>query len=376
MGGGTKSTTTQSLSPEQRQLMALVIPEAKDIMKNTPELYPGSSISGFNPLQTQAQQTALNTTGSIGDLVTGAAGATQLGTNYAAPQGLMGTTALTQQGFNAMPAQNFMLSGALLDPNTNPVLQAQTAAALRPIEQSLTQRTLPAIQSQAIMDGGLGGSRQGVAEGLAMQEYLKQAGDISTNLQANNFNQGLGAMMNSTNQAFGGMQAGAGQNLNFALQTLLNSPNAAQSLLMPAEVTAGVGEQQRALEQAQLSETANRYFQEQIMPFLIAQDVANMAFGMGGGSATTSSSTGAGSQIMQGIGAIAPYVAMAFMSDARVKTDVKRVGQTDDGLPIYTYRIHGAGPYMMGVMAQELEQVIPSAVTEIDGIKRVDYSQV
>lgn len=65
-----------------------------------------------------------------------------------------------------------------------------------------------------------------------------------------------------------------------------------------------------------------------------------------------------------------------MFSDRRVKENIKLVGKTDGGLNIYTYNYIWGGPTQMGVMAQELEEVNPSAVGEIDGVKIVDYSKV
>lgn len=66
---------------------------------------------------------------------------------------------------------------------------------------------------------------------------------------------------------------------------------------------------------------------------------------------------------------------LAF-SDRRLKTDITKVGKTDEGLPVYTYRYKGENKMQMGIMAQDLEQVKPEAVHEIGGYKAVDYSQV
>jgi len=65
-----------------------------------------------------------------------------------------------------------------------------------------------------------------------------------------------------------------------------------------------------------------------------------------------------------------------FLSDERAKTDIRRVGETDNGLGVYTYRYMAGGPVHMGVMAQEVERVAPHAVAEIDGLKHVDYSEI
>lgn len=60
-------------------------------------------------------------------------------------------------------------------------------------------------------------------------------------------------------------------------------------------------------------------------------------------------------------------------SDRRVKEDIKRIGKTDDGLPIYTFRYKGDSTVHMGVMAQDVEKKNPDAVKEIDGVKAVNY---
>lgn len=76
---------------------------------------------------------------------------------------------------------------------------------------------------------------------------------------------------------------------------------------------------------------------------------------------------------MQAIGQLGGAALM--MSDARMKTDVQKVGTLDNGLNVYSYRYTFGGPTQIGVMAQEVEAVKPHAVAEIDGIKHVDYSE-
>ena len=61
-------------------------------------------------------------------------------------------------------------------------------------------------------------------------------------------------------------------------------------------------------------------------------------------------------------------------SDRRVKTDIKRVGSLDNGLPVYLYRYKGQSTPEIGLMAQDVERVNPSAVIEISGIKAVNYA--
>jgi hypothetical protein len=63
----------------------------------------------------------------------------------------------------------------------------------------------------------------------------------------------------------------------------------------------------------------------------------------------------------------------ALLSDRRLKTDIRRVAQTDEGTPIYTYRYVWGGPVQMGVMAQD----VPDAAVMTDsGYLAVRYEEV
>ncbi len=62
-----------------------------------------------------------------------------------------------------------------------------------------------------------------------------------------------------------------------------------------------------------------------------------------------------------------------LMSDRRVKSNIKRIGRADNGLPIYSYQYAWGGPVQIGFMADEVEAVMPKAVKEFGGIKHVDY---
>ena len=66
---------------------------------------------------------------------------------------------------------------------------------------------------------------------------------------------------------------------------------------------------------------------------------------------------------------------LGLFSDRRLKTDIKRVGQLDNGLPVYSYRYKGETETQIGLMAQDVEKVNPSAVSVAkNGFKMVDYS--
>lgn len=70
-------------------------------------------------------------------------------------------------------------------------------------------------------------------------------------------------------------------------------------------------------------------------------------------------------------------VAAPFVSDRRAKTDIKRIGKTDGGLPVYTFRYKEGGPMQMGVMAQDVEKMQPEALGPMVGkYKSVYYAEV
>lgn len=76
-----------------------------------------------------------------------------------------------------------------------------------------------------------------------------------------------------------------------------------------------------------------------------------------------------------GLGSAA--MGMFRFSDKRLKTDIERVGETDEGTPIYTYRYKDGGPKQMGVMAQDVEKKNPGAVKRHpSGYGMVDYGKV
>jgi hypothetical protein len=62
------------------------------------------------------------------------------------------------------------------------------------------------------------------------------------------------------------------------------------------------------------------------------------------------------------------------MSDRRVKTDIQRIGEWLNGLPIYLFRFIGQPLLHIGFMAQDVEKFRPEAVVEINGIKHVNYA--
>lgn len=64
-------------------------------------------------------------------------------------------------------------------------------------------------------------------------------------------------------------------------------------------------------------------------------------------------------------------------SDRRLKTDIVRVGRDPRGFGLYRYRYLWSGQAYVGVMADEVRDVVPEAVEAgADGFLRVDYGRL
>jgi hypothetical protein len=65
----------------------------------------------------------------------------------------------------------------------------------------------------------------------------------------------------------------------------------------------------------------------------------------------------------------------AILSDARMKRDIEIIGETSNGLPVYSFRYVWDDKRHTGLMAQDVEKIAPHAVVTLGGIKHVDYGQ-
>ena len=64
-------------------------------------------------------------------------------------------------------------------------------------------------------------------------------------------------------------------------------------------------------------------------------------------------------------------------SDIRMKHDISLVGRLDNGLGFYRFSYNGSDKAYVGVMAQEVEEVVPKAVVHgRDGYLRVKYDML
>jgi hypothetical protein len=81
------------------------------------------------------------------------------------------------------------------------------------------------------------------------------------------------------------------------------------------------------------------------------------------------------------LSALGDFLPALMMSDERLKEDIQPIGLLFNGLPFYRFRFKGDDRLQTGVMAQEVEKVMPEAVVDIGlwrggpTFKAVDYAR-
>lgn len=263
MGGGSQQqsqTTRVELSPEQKWLFDLAQPGINWWAAQTPERYPGSTIQGFDPLQRQGQNMAL-------------------GAARGAQQDVVGQAA----------SANEFLMGNIWDPKNNPYLQKAITASTRPITENYQETVLPGIRD-SFMAGGqeFGGSRRGVAEGIAAGRYMDSVGDTASKLVQDQY----------------------GNNLNTMLRAISLAPSTAQATMMPAQTVSGIGDIRQKLAQAQLSENVNNWNFDTNAPFLQSKELLALIAGLPGGSATSTANSPQAPWWQQAIGGASTAASM------------------------------------------------------------------
>lgn len=201
-GSKSKSKTKSStfIDPTQKGFL-------NDLFSRASAFSKGSGFTGFDPLQQQGQNQAIDFASQIQPFIQ-----------------------------NAQNTSSFLTNPGLLDPNSNPFLAQSAQAAINPLKNSLLQDILPAIGADAIGTGNFNSSRKGVGQGIAIDKFLSQAGDISSNIFSNAFGQGL----------------------NTLTQNLQLSPQIAGLGLLPSDILSGVGGERRGLAQEQQLDPFNQ----------------------------------------------------------------------------------------------------------------------
>lgn len=210
--------------------------------------YMGNTVAGLTPMQ----QNAINLTGQNIGSTNGA---------YAL------ANANTQRAMNYRPSNVY--GGTFLQGNIsrymNPYIQNVEKSALSNMDRAY-QQNVNSIGDQAITSGAFGGSRHGVAEGVAAAENARQMGDMSAQLRSDGYNQAANMMGSDLNRAFQARMANQSAGLTAAqmrmqganqLGSLASQKQNAYLQSLQAALQAGQISQQQA--QAYLNQQQNQY---------------------------------------------------------------------------------------------------------------------
>jgi len=294
----------------------------------------GQGMQGGQALQGLAQQKYGQQTGL-------AQGLTGLGQNMyqqgiGTGQALLGAG---QQGYQQQAGTAQQMAGLGQSMYNQGIQGAQTLSQLG--QTGFGQGLSASERSQAIGQGLFGqGMQSGQAlAGLGQQQY-GQGSQTAQQLAAMG-QQGYG-MGSQTSQQLAGLGTGA--------QT---------AALQGAQAQMAAGQVGQQTQQAEDTAKYQQFLQERGYPYQQAQFLANIAMGTGAlsGSTTTTNQSG------------------GFFSDKRLKDDVRQIGKTNDGQPIYSYKYKGDDRTQIGLMAQDVEKKHPEAVGLLGGYKTVDYKK-
>ena len=338
MGGKpTTSTSTVTIPPEVMARYKAVNEKAEEVAKQPFQKYGGQFTAGLTDLQ-KAGMANVNNAANMA-------------------QSYYGTAAdYTKAGAGDVGKLTADQIAQYQNPYTQSVIDPTIKALRQQQGQDLAQQ-----QAQAIKSGGFGGDRAGIARAVTMGQQDLSRALTESGLRSKAYDQAVQTAMNQQGVAAADLarktQAGS-QFANIGTE-------AQKSALAGANAQIGAGTLEQQTKQADLTANYQQFLQERGYPFQVAQFLANIAMGTGALSGSTTTTT----------------QPSGIFSDERMKTDAKRVGYTDDGMPIYTYKYKNDDKTHMGVMAQDVEKKHPEAVglgRAADGhiYKTVDYEQV
>ncbi|MDE2100413.1 MAG: tail fiber domain-containing protein [Patescibacteria group bacterium] len=146
-------------------------------------------------------------------------------------------------------------------------------------------------------------------------------------------------------------QLNAAETAPYIYNTQLGGQNAA--------LTAGQAAQTQS--QNELNNQVNAYNYYQQLPYTKLNDYSNLVNGMYGSTSSTSTPT----QTLFG----------SLFSDRRLKKNIEEIGKTASGHKLYSFE-YLWGEKAVGVMADEVEKVMPLAISNVFGFKAVNYDMV
>lgn len=332
MGGKTsQSQSTVTIPPEVMARYNAVNARAEEVAKQPFQKYEGQFVAGL----TDAQKAGIAQTQKYAE---------------AAQPYYQEAAAMTRAGSGQVGPLTAEQIKRYQDPYTKSVADTTYQALRQQQQQEMAGQTGNAIRS-----GAFGGDRAGLAAAtLARQQTLGTA-----QAMAPIYSQGYQQAVQTAQQQQNVQAADYARQMQAAQQMAGLGAGAQQAGLQGGQAQIGAGTVEQQTQQADLTAKYQQFLQERGYPFQVAQFLANIAMGTGALSGSTTTTTQPSS----------------FFSDRELKHDVKEIGQTNDGLPIYSFKYNGDNRTQIGLMAQDVEKKHPEAVGLAAGYKTVDYKK-
>jgi hypothetical protein len=341
--------------------------------------YSGQQVAQFTPDQLATFKSMIGS-GNAG--MAGANGATNAG--YSAINS--GTSALGAAlsgltNFNTTDPTQANIASATSYAN-NPATQGMIDAATLDAKRAVSENVLPQLARSDALSGNAMSSKDAITKGIIGRGLADTVANTSANIRGQQFQTGLNlaeqGRENNQNAMLSALTgaAGAGTSAINSGTNTASSGNAIIDALFNRANGGGAGEQQNTQNQIDnakgMDEYANGTAAQNLQNFFNIIG-SNQWGGTSNGTQTTQSTPSLWNTIGSGLGIAS---SLYKLSDRRLKTDVKCVGQADNGLPIYTFRYLNdpQRTLHMGLMAQDVLKVNPEAVSSVGGIYAVDYN--
>jgi len=214
LGGGNDTAKTESAPWEKLQPYLTgdggVYDSAQTLFNQGPQsFFDGQTYAGFDPLQTQAQNTSINYARS--------------GLN-----GMMNPT---------MDSYKNVVSGNLMNAESNPYLQNNIKFMADQVKENAMTGAWSANDDAAVMSGNTGSSKYQLGRERVMNDVNETIAKNTNNMSMQGYNSGLNAMMN-------GMQM---------------APQMAQYGMAPNNIMNSIGGDRQAMNQAGINEDMARH---------------------------------------------------------------------------------------------------------------------
>lgn len=247
MSKKSKPTTSTSEPWKQAQPYLLgtgdktgVFPEAQNMYQQggmNPNMQNAVDMYSTDVMQRATDPTIQSFRDTAGTMIGGAnyLGSGGMDTNYGPVANVNMNAARASQGvLDPTNAMQSLLSGQV----NNPYLDQQSQAMIGSLTRNMNENVMPGLRSEALASGQYGGSRQGIAEGLATSRLNQDLAPALTNLygtaneNAQNRMMGTASQLNDQayNTAFGNANLGLQNNAQQMQQNTQNLQNRLQGV--------------------------------------------------------------------------------------------------------------------------------------------------